>query len=145
MREKIADIYGYSLIQTDVVTNETHRIAPSSFKLDLRNVCKMDTTYHIPLSSISENDDIVKGKAKTLGQILFGTPGWKGLFEMRVKKSNDDTADIEIFLDDRANKLFPKEKEKFKYIIKKGLEILKKEEIISGYNWINTEKQELAP
>ena len=119
MKIKLFDVKGYDLKDEDF-----GKRSPASFKLDLRNACKGEAQW-LYFRSIDSS------YVENLGQLVFGTPKWKGLFEMRYKE-NGNKADIEVFLDHRY-KMFKDQFPQIVRLIKEGLEALQEEGIIEGF------------
>jgi predicted metal-dependent TIM-barrel fold hydrolase len=88
------------------------------FKTDLRNVCKekLKELYFSPVETVFP--------VKNLGQLTFGIPKCKGLFQMSVERETDTGVDIKITLDLRSRLCPPEVIEKINQLLAGGLKEL---------------------
>ena len=117
--KKLFIVSGY-----DLKDPEYGKRSAGSFKLDLRNACKtVENLYFKRVDS---------PYVKNLGQLLFGTPQWKGLFKMTAVEQGDEAL-IEIYLDKNRTGLFENYIKDMTALIEEGLKKLQEEGIIKGY------------
>jgi len=98
------------------------------FKTDLRNVCKerLKELYFSPVETVFP--------VENLGQLTFGTPECKGLFQISVERETDTGADIKITLDLRSKLCPPEVLEKVNEFLVGGLKELAKLGLIKSWS-----------